>query len=861
MIDSCKCVPRILSVLGAFLIALFIFFTFNNNTLTIKAVTQSDVVNVSKSGKFGDGITDWTPQYNGSNKIASIPISDGVSLDYTFGSARDSSGKVKNGDNTFLTDVPSMSTTPSGAGYNYYSKINVFINDHGNYYSIVHQGKNSYIGGNPERASDTSMDFALVTGQGNSFYNSYSVMMKMENKVFFTGHDKDGRTVLKIAGYLQNYNIYAEVVLRPSITGSPIVQRELYLYNDTGSPKQFQTYFGEDTSLTANSSSYDNGSDTGDDVPLYAIGGGQGLYINNKQNGPTSESKLFVTNNVTDGFKDYMGIAFSNPYSWNVKGKANVSTAGDMVKPSLDYNQKDTGDTANKAGSLLLFGYNASGNIFPILDRDGKQNSAYTLRWTPTNLDSGATAHYASTLGATLSPYAVPVVKKTYTNSNQDANGMNHVGDTLHFKLKVNNDGLNSNWTYRKLVDKMPTGLQIDQSSVKYSSTYMTTSGTGSGMVDTEHAGPEGSVPAASTTNNQINFTPNTSLKDKATYTVSFDAKVTYAAIDNLTNGKLTNTATFTGNNTKADGTNIDSNRNYVDSVDVPVKVPNFQFSFTKQLRNETTNPNGLFTNTADAKPGNTIDYRAIFTGTGNDTIKSTVFSDTLPAGLKLVSGSVKVNGVAQPDTLNLYLGAYAKNTPITVDFKATVTSIQTETISNIATMNNLKTSGSETYNGLISNSADLNVTEDKPTVSFVKVPDTIDFGSINSNGSERILSNVRTNGRLVVNHSKDSAYQVTVGYDNDSDGAIKNGDNKLIQNNDNALYFDQNDGTTKENWSPISPSGIPIKRSGFSGSNDNLDLTDYIGTHKWKLRVPANTKSGLYNGKVTWSIIDSLQK
>lgn len=498
MLNSYKCIQKFF---GIFFIALFCFLVFNNNSLTVKAVSESDVIN-NLGYYVDDGVTNWSPVYK--NIIGSIPISDNVSLDYTFGSARDSSGNVMSGDPTVTTTNTNLNSG-YGAGYSYYSKINVFINYNGKYYSIVHQGKNSYISSNPERASDTSIDFSLPYGQSDSYISS-SVLLNLSPKVLFSGTE-NGRRVLKIGGYLQKQGVYAEVLLRPSATGAPIVQRELYVYKaDNSKTTQFQTFFGEDTAMTSDSSIYDNVQNTtdftnGDDVPLYAIGGGQGLYINSSASSNGIKSKLFVTNNVADGFKDFMGLAFANPYRWYEKGKQSKSSGGGFIShPTLKVGDHDpddpdkNGDTDKVAGTPLLYGQtSANSAIFPVVDENGKQNSAYLLRWPAVNgMASRETMHFSSTIGSTISPYAIPVVSKTYTNTNQQ-NGLNHVGDTLHFKLKVNNQGLNSNWSFNNLVDNLPAGLQLDTSSVKFSSTYFSgTTGSGDNQHDIMKDGPSG---------------------------------------------------------------------------------------------------------------------------------------------------------------------------------------------------------------------------------------------------------------------------------------------------------------------------------------------------------------------------------
>lgn len=295
-----KFLPRYLFVFFTFLLALFIF---ENNTLNVKAVSDQSVQDAATYMSKYDGITNWKLRNGSGNSIGSIPIGGNVSLGYTFGAARDSSNNVKGGDTTLTTNSTTGTVDTAPTINN--SKINIFLNNNGKYYGVLHQGDKSYNGDSsatPQKASDTSIDFSLLTGGtlGSNYYSGMNLMAKATYKSYYTGTDANGRLVLKIAGYYSPRASYFEVVLRPSITGAPVVSRELYVYNNSGSSQQFQTFYGEDTGLSPN-------MDTAvDNVPMYAIGKGEGLYLLSDLN-YSPASKLFVTNSLTDGFKDFMG--------------------------------------------------------------------------------------------------------------------------------------------------------------------------------------------------------------------------------------------------------------------------------------------------------------------------------------------------------------------------------------------------------------------------------------------------------------------------------------------------------------------------------------------------------------------------
>ncbi len=827
--------------------------------IKVNADSQADTVAIMK--KINDGVSNWnyqTQTANPKNVIGKIPIGDGLSLDYTFGAAQNQNGTVMAGDTTIATDHKISS------GLQTYSKINIFLEHNNQYYGIIHQNKNAYIGsgGQPYTASDSSLDFAVVTGSLALSGANYGVMGQMSNKVFATGTDSKQQTVLKIGGKLNNpSNMYAEVVLRPNPSGAPIVQRELYLYNNTTSDmKLFQVYFGEDTALGKDPSIID-------DVPLYAIGNDEGLYMYDTQTPSNSGSKLYVTNNVADGFNSYMGKAYVDSGLWNLKGYAEVYNGGQIASPNLKYNDSSNGDNGRPAGSKLLYGTTANSNtLYPVVNGktgDRLQDSAYTLRWPITTanepLKPGQTAHYASTMGATLAGYPIPSVSKTYTDTTSHSDGLVHIGDKLKFTLKAKNDGLKSNWSLTNIRDALPEGLDIDSSSINYKWTEMTTSGSNENQQDTEKTIASGTVPSMYVTGDTLDYTPaNTVLKEKDQYYVTFTATVNNKAPLSVNSSKnLVNEASFTGFN--AD-TNKD-NKTFTDSVNIPINTTGFNYSFTNQVRNVTTDPNGTdFYSSVNAHQGDIVEFKSIFKGT-QDISARAIYKNILDnSELSLVSGSVTLNGGPQPDSISggISLPKTTANGSNTIIFRAKVNKSTSGTIENRANMNSV-TSSSGTYDNLLSDKALINVQEDIPSTSFVEVPELIDFGSINSTGNERMLINKQTKGNLIVSHSAETPFEVLVSYDNDGDQALNNGNEKLVQDNGLSLMFNNNANESQDDWTPLSKTGVPIANKDFTGSSDELDLTKYVGLKKWKLRVPGTAESGKYSGQVTWTIADTV--
>lgn len=820
-----KTIPKLFLL---FFTALLMVLTFN--TTTVKAINQTDIENAEKVMRKYDGIDNWQLQSSKpSNKIGKIPIGGNVSLGYTFGAARDKNGNVTAGDNTIT--LASSASSANGVPTITNSKINVFIDNNGKYYGILHQGDKSYIDKNdntvhPEKASDTSIDYALLTGSAaNNATSGMNLLNKLykfdtsngASKLFYTGTDIHNKPVYKLVGYYSPSRVYIEIVLRPSITGSPIVQRELYVYNPDSSGKtQFQVFYGEDTGL---SSSNDEQEEV-DNVPIYSIGDGSGLYIKSGLTNNTSDSKLFVTNKVDGGFKDFMGRVLTNPVNWDTKGKANNI---EITDPKLPWTSNPTasenGDT-NTGKDVNLLKYTRNNITYDVLDSNGKQDTAYVLRWPETNLNGGTVEKYVSTIGATVKPYAIPTVKKTYTNLTSK-DGTNNVGDKLRFTLTVRNDGLGSNWIISNIKDIMPIGLTIDPNSI--------------------FASGDG-----------IDYNPNTGITDGEQATYTFDATINNQAPYNLTNGKLTNTASFTGYNN-----GFNDSRTYEASVDIPVETPTFKYRFTKQVRNNTNDPNGAFSSETTAKQGDIIDYELQFISNGTSNVTGGNFKDDLPAGLELVPGSVALNGVKQND-LNFSLGTLSNTITNKITFQAKVTAIDQTTASNTAYMTNITTNTGQQYDSIQTEEpAIVNIEAAPQTTSFVEVPTSIDFGSVNMTDSERILPNVKTTGNLIINHTADTPFQVSVSYDNNN-APLTNGSDKLINDNDDAMFFHQASNESN-NWRTVSTSPVPIKSEGFSGQMLNQSLNDYIGAKKWKLRVPANSKSGKYTGQVTWTIADTI--
>lgn len=839
-----KTLKAISKILFISFISLVMFLTFGHPITNVQAVSKQNIIDAGKAMQKYDGISDWKEITT--NEIGKIPIGGDYSLDYTFGAARNANGHVVGGDTT-VTKKSNATTVKLGPNSSApgitNSKINVFLDNKGTYYGILHQGEDSFIGpgGKPQNASDTSIDYALVNSNGDEpFYGSNNLLAQFSaydgtnSKILYKSTDANNRAVYKIVGYYFRQSIYAEIVLRPAPSGAPVVQRELYVYNPSTNTNnaQFQTFYGEDTGLDP----YNDPTQTVDNVPMYSIGNKSGLYllsgVDASGNSFDPASKLFITNDLNGGFKDFMGRILTNPGNWGVKGKAGNSTAGSITDPTLPNTSTPTatqnGDTNTAAGTDLLTDYN--GKKVKVVDGDTNQDSAYTLRWPYITLTPGSVASFSSNIGATIEHYAIPTMKMAYTGPSGKS-GPYSVGDNLTFTIKIRNDGYHSHWIIKQLLDNMPQGLTITSASTDFS-------------------------------NNSVDYTPQSSLGDgeEAIYTIK--AQINNTAPYNLdSDGNLTNKASVTGYSQ-----GLNDTRTLTDSVKIPVKAPAFKYRFTQQVRNHTTDPNGGFTNQVDAKPGDIIDYQINFVSNGTSIVTNSEFYNNLPDDINakgfiaVVPGSVTWNGGSGDDGLYFTLGKLTNNITYTFNFQAKVDPNATEkSISNHST---LLIRG---LNGIAVNSridteepAIVNVKNAPKTTAINEVPSKISFGSINSLDSERMLKNVSTTGKLSVTHTQETPFKVSVSYDNDGDGSMSSNGNKLVQDGGNALFIHQKQGDSNT-WEPLSLDPTPIDANGFTGSPDDIDLTNYVAANKWQLRVPSNSNAGKYDGTITWSMADTI--
>lgn len=173
-----------------------------------------------------------------------------------------------------------------------------------------------------------------------------------------------------------------------------------------------------------------------------------------------------------------------------------------------------------------------------------------------------------------------------------------------------------------------------------------------------------------------------------------------FASQINNDTGNLNTTGTFGNRNqiNGSPGSNIVGGRQGWDitNVDVGARLVNNQSSALLTLTTSgdayVVNTNGLqidinapkialtkTANVAGTIVGDLVTYTVTVSNTGTASAASVVLSDTLPAGLTFVAGSVVVAGVARPTfdiTSGIPLGSLALGTSITITYQARVTSL-----------------------------------------------------------------------------------------------------------------------------------------------------------------------------------------
>jgi uncharacterized repeat protein (TIGR01451 family) len=151
--------------------------------------------------------------------------------------------------------------------------------------------------------------------------------------------------------------------------------------------------------------------------------------------------------------------------------------------------------------------------------------------------------------------------------------------------------------------------------------------------------------------------------------TVKYAAKVIAAT------GSFTNTATAQATNAPA----VSDTAN----VNVQVITQPGRLAITKLVKNDTLNSN--FVDSTEARTGDRVTFQIAVTNNGSSTVNNVHLHDTLPVGLNLESGTIRVDGVSTSNITDIFLGNLAVNQTKTITFTAQVVAVGPVTLRNVA--------------------------------------------------------------------------------------------------------------------------------------------------------------------------------
>ncbi|MCM1636397.1 WxL domain-containing protein, partial [Latilactobacillus sakei] len=275
------------------------------------------------------------------------------------------------------------------------------------------------------KAVRTSTGFGIVfePNESNDGPKQAILANKLTNKAYFVGHDSEGNLVSKIMGQFERNGktLIAEILLRPSLSGTTAVQQELYLKNDTTQSVSYGTFIGQDTMLNGN-----------DKVPMSSMGNNAGLYITQ------NPYKLAINMKVPDGPINYAAQTWTRRNPW-----FDGFTPRNFSGTGLEQKNLEEGYTVLK-----------------------NSDTSYTAKWPFATLAPGESQHYRQDIGITKAPDVAPEAYKEYQNETS-TDGSNRPGDNIKFTLRAHNSGLDSSWSDVSFSDIIPSEFQINTNSIR----------------------------------------------------------------------------------------------------------------------------------------------------------------------------------------------------------------------------------------------------------------------------------------------------------------------------------------------------------------------------------------------------------
>ncbi|WP_076632212.1 WxL domain-containing protein [Latilactobacillus sakei] len=355
---------------------------------------------------FDDGIPNWVQKTKTEVGSKAFQGSTSRFLNYTFGGV--------NGGIDAEADSKISSYNIQG------SQINIFIKDNNKTIGAFFKGEDT-----SSKAVRTSTGFGIVfePNESNDGPKQAILANKLTNKAYFVGHDSEGNLVSKIMGQFERNGktLIAEILLRPSLSGTTAVQQELYLKNDTTQSVSYGTFIGQDTMLNGN-----------DKVPMSSMGNNAGLYITQ------NPYKLAINMKVPDGPINYAAQTWTRRNPW-----FDGFTPRNFSGTGLEQKNLEEGYTVLK-----------------------NSDTSYTAKWPFATLAPGESQHYRQDIGITKAPDVAPEAYKEYQNETS-TDGSNRPGDNIKFTLRAHNSGLDSSWSDVSFSDIIPSEFQINTNSIR----------------------------------------------------------------------------------------------------------------------------------------------------------------------------------------------------------------------------------------------------------------------------------------------------------------------------------------------------------------------------------------------------------
>ncbi|UQS82501.1 hypothetical protein MOO45_02290 [Bombilactobacillus folatiphilus] len=279
-----------------------------------------------------------------------------------------------------------------------------------------------------------------------------------DDLTFYTAMD-GSNSYLKCMGYTTASTnssdiLEFEIVLGPSKDFDGNLDQQLFIKNVSSNPVSFGVMNGEDTDLNNQ-----------DNVPVKSLGNNHGFYIENdfsdpKYSNPNSPNfredrtqyRLNVNLDTPNGPNRYLAHYTSN---WLPINNYIVDPAYPIFTGTNFKDAKGQEATHHNNGDILYGGTDGS-------------DTSYSLLWPYQTLQSGETDNYGVSIGMNTQGKVQPILKQTYENTTR-TDGTNQVGDKLHFRLSVSNEGSSSDWRISKLINSfsIKNGLTIDPNSIK----------------------------------------------------------------------------------------------------------------------------------------------------------------------------------------------------------------------------------------------------------------------------------------------------------------------------------------------------------------------------------------------------------